>query len=167
MAANDLSRRETFLSALKNPQQEYVQVLVDYASLTPGEANFLRQYWFNPDWAEARSNCWWPEHQPIEPVIRYGMIKAIELAMRDPDTGRERTLPIHSYWVCCSSQFEVTVACSQHQVTRINLTPRVPAGLPENLTTKSPLWVIKRGNPGEEIEQELDGVLIVRLKDRP
>jgi hypothetical protein len=129
---SDPKKREALLAALKDSSRDYVQILVELAGVTEAEAAFLRRTWYNP-------NGWWPDHQPIEPIVRQGLIKSIELAM-------ERHLPIDSYWVSGSEQFQVIVACSPHQVTRLILTP----GVAPETAAAAPgpielIWVVEQG----------------------
>jgi hypothetical protein len=148
--ANDLSQRENFLAALRDPKQGYVDILAYFGPLTPGaeltpyELKALREYWFDPHWEDPKSECWWKDHQPIEPIIRQGLIKAIEVASEDPDSKQKRNLLIDSHWVCIGDQFEVTVTCSGDHVTRINLTPLIREYSPPKNPQKVPSWVIKR-----------------------
>jgi hypothetical protein len=156
---NLLERRQSLLTALKDWSRDYVQLLMEYAGLTEAEADYLRQTWYNP------RGGWWPEHQPIEPIIRQSLITAIELAV-------ERNLPLDSYWLCIGDQFQVIVACSDHQVTRLILTPPSPEEATVDrtkLTAEMPVWVIKHSDPWEKIElHDAERQLVVsRLKGLP
>jgi hypothetical protein len=133
---NDPKRREALLTALKDSSRDYVQILVEHAGVTAAEAAVLRRTWYNP-------NGWWPDHQPIEPIVRQGLIKSIELAM-------ERSLPIDSYWVCGGDQVQVIVTCSNYQVTRLILTPPIsPETAPATPGPIEPIWVVKQGPAGK------------------
>jgi hypothetical protein len=161
---NDLSKRDAFLAALRDAGRDFVQILIEHASVTSREADHLRRYWFNDKWAAPDSGCWWQDKQPIVSIVRQGLIKALEVATQDPDTGEKRSLPIDSYWLSGGATFEVIVTCSPQQITRIILTPPVPVHLPGNLTARAPIWVVKHSTPGEEVERTENGVLVARLK---
>ncbi len=139
-AANDPQQREALLNDLNNWDLDYVEILIKYAALTPGEAQFLRDNWFT-------DNGWWQNLQPIVVPTRQSLITAREVAME----GEER-LPIESYWVCVSDRFDVALMRSASQITRLLLTP--PPGamnlvLHEEL---APIWTIKLGGEvGEQI----------------
>jgi hypothetical protein len=168
--------RRRFLAALKDwkGKPDYLQILVDHAGLTPKDAAYLRNTWYSQD-------GWWPEQQPVESIVRHSLIKALELATLDPDTGRERDLPVDSYWLCVGDAFEVILISSDQQITRLILTPPGPSDAAvnlRNLTARGPLWVIRRSSdaerPGEERLGEIvehvegeDQVVTIRLKAAP
>jgi hypothetical protein len=111
---NDPAARQRFLTALKTSQQDYVQLLVDNVGVTPSEEQFLRTYWYN-------LNGWWPDKQPIEPIVRQRLIEALELAV----TGN---LPIDSYHLIDSgNRFDSVVVSSTCQITRLIVTPPIPS----------------------------------------
>ena len=139
--AGGFDKRDEFLQALNNWAQDFLEILKYHAGVTPKEADYLREYWFDPNWADPNSECWWREKQPIEPIIRQGLITAINVATRDPDSvatpdpetwaKRAKALPIDSYWIYSGyNQFEVIVTWSDYQVTRMILTPPAPEDAP-------------------------------------
>lgn len=72
---------------------------------------------FNDDWLSS----WWPEAQPIEPILRAGLIEALRL-------GLAARLPLHALWIQATDRdFEVGISQSASQITLIFLTPPVPA----------------------------------------
>jgi hypothetical protein len=128
-SAGAFDKRDAFLKALNNWDEDYLEILKLHAGVTTKEADYLHEYWFDPNWADPNSECWWREKQPILPIIRQGLITAIEVATQDPDTGAKRAqgLPIDSYWIYSGySQFEVIVSWTDYQVTRMILTPPAP-----------------------------------------
>jgi hypothetical protein len=155
---NNLERRQALLTALKDWSRDYIQILMEYTGLTRAEADYLRKTWYNP------RGGWWPEHQPIEPIIRQSLITAIELAA-------ERNLPLDSYWLAVGDQFQVIVACSDHQVTRLILTPPAPEAAADRtrLTAEMAIWVIKHSAPWEKIEwcDAERQIVVSRLKGLP
>ncbi len=138
-AANDPTKREAFLADLNTWTDDYVEVLEKHARLTAGEVDYLKKSWFNPEGL-------WPDLQPIESPHRQGLITAIEVATED-----EAQLPIASYWVCVSTQFEIIVTRTQQQVTRLILTPFPPNGGGQRLSDQiAPIWSIRAVGPGGE-----------------
>ena len=128
----DRKAREALLAALKDTNQDYIQILIEHAKLTPEEAERLRQTWYHPQ-------ChWWPAHNPIEPTVRQSLIKALVLA-------GQRDLPIDSYWLCAGDQFQVMVTCNGQKVIRLILTPP-PACVPAQ---SEPVWIFKKGTVSE------------------
>lgn len=133
--------------------------------LTEEEANHFRNDWFE---------TWWPNAQPVEPIIRKGLITAMEVAIRDPDEveKRETPLPIDVYWICHpghsetsaeqsstappsspGDHVEVTVSWSDQQVTLIVHTPDARRG---EGTVPEPILVVKRDN-GEIVPRRVKG----------
>ena len=164
----------TALGLLKqnNPQIPLVDIGTDSRVAviedTPGEAGHLRDDWFYGP------NRMWPSVQPIEPIIRQGLIAAIEVALAEPNTPRagQQPLPIDAYWVCHPGHsshpagpsqppddhpVEVTVSWSAQQVTFIIHTPDPPIPNPV-LTAKEPIFVVKRLKQGESTHPPDKGV---------
>jgi hypothetical protein len=109
--------------------------------------NYLAEYWYG---------SWWPQHQPVMPLVRAGLIKAINVAnLVKPQ------LPLESQWVAAGphdhpeSAFEVIVSRGDHQVTRLLLTPEPPMHAdPRFLEELADIWVVKRGPVGGwEVEE--------------
>lgn len=181
--ANDATQREVFLETLKYSPRDLVQIFIDYDLATDKQVAYLRKYWFNPNWADSKSGCWWPEHQPIEPTIRQGLIKAIELATLPAEgNAPAQFLPLNTCWVCAGTAFQIGICATNLQITCIILTPDLPERAwarqrrPEEiakLTYDGPFWVVKRGKESLEpweVEQEKDDktqVVTVRLQSRP
>jgi hypothetical protein len=165
--AGGFDKRDEFLQALNYWAEPFLDILERYEVVNRKEADYLREYWHDPNWADPNSECWWREKQPIEPIIRQGLITAIDVATRDPDTGAKRAkgLPIDSYWIYSGyNQLEVIVTWSDYQVTRMILTPPAPedAKLDERKKTgKARIHVVRRevikhNKAGTEIPPEQD-----------
>ena len=131
------------------------------------EADHLSSDWFKD---------WWPNAQPVEPIVRKGLITAMEVAIRDPDDTKDRNepLPIDVYWVCHpghsgtspeqssaappsspDDRVEVTVSWSDKQVTLIIHTPEPPPrpGRPvPPLNVDEPIYIVKR-KKGEKVPE--------------
>jgi hypothetical protein len=136
--ANSASRQD-FLAELKSTR-DYLDILERDAQVDLKLIAYLRRTWY-----DLGVNAWWPWLQPIQPLIRQGLIQAIELASQDPDTGEERkpSLPIESYWIPGGNQVETLIVVSPQQVTRILLTPPSPLPpLPRNV--RVPIWNVRR-----------------------
>jgi hypothetical protein len=152
--------RKKLLAVLQDWTQDYVDILMQYTRLTPSEGAYLRRTWYNPG-----QDGWWAAHQPIEPIVRQSLIKALTLAM-------ERNLPVDSYWLSVGDDFQAIVTCSDHQVTRVIITPPTPADAQVDLTkptVETPIWTIKRGSPWEKIEthDETRHIITSRMKGLP
>src|SRR5262249_17512377 len=129
--------------ALQPPEQEhtaaYLELLMQPvahggAGISPLHAQYLRQYWYSPDgfWPHER----YPFH-PTEPIIRLGLIKAIDLAV-------QFNLLLDSYWIAAGEIFDTLVLHSGQQITRIELTPPAPPhGDPSTLGNWADIWVAK------------------------
>jgi hypothetical protein len=148
-ATGNFDQRAAFKAALLGAgpmAADYLQILQNPpAGVNPGDINYLRDTWYNEG-----PNGWWPWLQPIHLIIRYGLIKAIDLAdqNRDP-AGNLSPLPIDSYWAPCSDQVEVILTVSAQQVTRIILTPPSPE-VPPRRQNPARMWNIRRGS-GQEV----------------
>jgi hypothetical protein len=126
--AKTAPNRQEFIDAVKNWSNDYLDVL-KIAEVTNREIEYLCEYWFDPNWADLSSKCWWREQQPIEPIVRQGLITAIDVATYDPDSGEQRPEPldVDSYHIYGDRDyFESIVTWTDKQVTRILLTPPHP-----------------------------------------
>jgi hypothetical protein len=149
-------QRQRFLEALQSTR-DYLDILAEDARVDPRLIAYLRRTWYDPG-----ANAWWPWLQPIQPLIRQGLIQAINLASRDPDTGEERKqpLPIESYWMPDGNQVETLIVVSPQQVTRILLTP--PSPLPPTMlrSTRVPIWNIRRSGRQSVGNNTLEEVVV-------
>jgi len=157
---NDPARRAGFLAGVRSADtsDQYCTHLRTNG-LDPRHADYLRQWWYNQG-----PEGFWPWLQPIYPILKRGLIKAIEVADVAP------VLSLDSYWSPGGTQVQVFVTRSRYQVTRIILTPATPP--PTTLRTKeAPLWVVRRGSsslkPGDvtgpardEVVEAVDGTVI-------
>jgi hypothetical protein len=136
---DNLKGRQQFLEALNDWKQDYVQILTQYVGLTESEARFLRTNWYN-------TQGWWQSLQPVEPVVRQSLIKALELAT-------ERNVSIDCYhMVCCEDTLHVILACSKQQVTRLLVTPPMPTAA--QAATKEAIWTVKRSSGTERLGED-------------
>jgi hypothetical protein len=112
------TQRDEFLQQLRDPTQDYVDVLLSFGVVDQQEANHLRQHWFPKDPTEP--DAWWPQFQPIEPLLRAKMIEAFEQA-------RDYNLSVDAYWISVGTRVEVFVQRSEKQITLLRITPK-PSG---------------------------------------
>jgi len=157
----EFDMRPRFLEDLES-NRDYLDILNDALR------TFLRAEGLPLEWADKRADfltqylaeywygAWWPQHQPVMPLVRLGLIKAINVA----NLGKPQ-LPIESQWVTAGphdgpvSPFEMIVSRGEHQVTRLLLTPETPmVADPKFLEELADVWVIKRGPVGAwEVEE--------------
>lgn len=95
---------------------------------------------FNDDWLnEDEKNTWWPNAQPVAPVLIKGYITAIKIAQGAAGTPRagQGPLDIESLWVCTppkdqdagteqTGRVHVGITWSAKLVVVIIYTPRLP-----------------------------------------
>lgn len=108
---------EPLLKALKSEtQRSLIDIGVEHECIADSadEAGCLRKQWLD------RENGWWKDLPPAEPVLRRGMIRALELVT-------EHKLPLDCYWVLGADTIKVAVCKGEHQVTMLVLSPSVPA----------------------------------------
>ena len=105
-------------------------------------------------------NGFWPApYHPTEPVIRLGLIKAIELAIQE-------NLPLTSYWIAAGDKFETLIIRDAQQVTRLIMTPPTPPPrYPERLWNAAHVWVVKRGvqEAWEQREEQRGAAIVTKL----
>lgn len=151
--------------ALKSyPFGSFVTLALAGGVLNADEADHIRAHWFNETVTTAggvtlTGQGWWKSIQPIEPIIREGLIAAIEVALRDPDAGADRPipLPIVFLWMChaghslgatptpsADEAVEVDVSWSPYQVTLVIHTPDPPPDTGPGPTDPEPIYVVKR-----------------------
>jgi hypothetical protein len=147
------NQRQSFLAALQSTR-DYLDILRNDVGVSAGQIRYLHDTWYNQG-----TGGWWPWLQPIQPIIRQGLIAAIDLASRNPDTGAARNFPIDSYWIPVGDQVETIVAVSPQQVTRLLLTP---PSLPstQNRNTRMPIWVVRNSGVQTMGNQTLEEVVV-------
>jgi hypothetical protein len=122
----DNGKRERFLTGIsaKDATNKWKHSLVEVAKavlpLRPQDEAHLKNHWFNV------YSGWWPTQQPIEIVLRHGLIQAITLAGDGKDSFNKKVTPMSCYWVCGVPQFQVISLCTKKQVTVQIMTPEPP-----------------------------------------
>jgi hypothetical protein len=139
-AKGQFDRRAAFLRALideADTSDAYRRILETQAGVTTGESSYLRDTWYGT------TGGFFPQLQPIYPVVRQGLIKALQ------EAGQH--LALDSYWVAVAgdSVFETIVVKSAVQVTRLIVTPISPR-TPRTRNTPAPMWVVKRKTSANE-----------------
>ncbi|MFL6238175.1 MAG: hypothetical protein ACJ735_01600 [Actinomycetes bacterium] len=85
---------------------------------------------------------WWPEQQPVEPILRQGLVEALTLAWRNE-------LPVQALMVTGDGRgFQVAVVHGASQVTMIIMAPPPP---PETIGRRSDRITLVRREGGEVI----------------
>jgi hypothetical protein len=137
----DFDKRYDLLRALQalpsgtDHRDDFLNILKTHANIKVQEADYLRDYWYNPD----RPGFWpTPKYtfHPVEPIVRMGLIKAILVA-------EALKWPIVSYWMPVGSTFESLVIPGERQVTRIILTPPAAPEYPSELHNFAEIYVAK------------------------
>jgi hypothetical protein len=93
---------------------------------------------------------WWKKHQPIEPILRRGLLEAFTLC-------DSHDCPLDSYWVCAGDQLEVAVTRREEQnaVVHVNLlilTPPPEDYIVEVHTDLEPISIARRNKDDFSIE---------------
>ncbi len=125
---NYMLHYEEALAKLNSPVPVPLGALAE-ARVGPEAASHFTQDWLTD---------WWPEAQPVGPILVQGLIEAITQA-------QAASLPMNFLWVTAASQdqFEVGISASAVQVTVLFLTPLPP------------------GDPGPGVPDEPTGVTLV------
>src|SRR5262245_41403681 len=155
-----LDQARAFLAKVDaaDTKDKYCDLLVSIG-VTPTDADYLRFWWYGqgPD-------GFWPWLQPIFPILKKGLIKALRVMI-----ATER--PLDSYWSPAGFAAHVFIFQSPWQVTRLIVTP--PTRTPRVKRTRdTPLWVVRPGSTSlnvgqfssdasqDEQVEEVDGNLI-------
>jgi hypothetical protein len=141
-AKGQFNQRAAFLSALinqANTPEDYLGILQTQAHVTKDQADYLGLRWYGTG-----KEGFFPQVQPIYPIIRQGLIKALQEAGQD--------LALDSYWVAVAGDavFETIIVKSAVQVTRLVMTPISPQTPQTSRTMPAPMWVVKR-KKGDEV----------------
>ncbi|MFI5316447.1 MAG: hypothetical protein ACHQ6T_12160 [Myxococcota bacterium] len=148
---NDATKRGQALTRLraKKPDGSWNEEVIDIAAsllpLTPDERQHLADHWFD------EYKGWWPRQQPVDIILRLGLIQAIGLATRTPSVAR-----FDCYWVCGIEDFQLVSCVAPGQVTVMILTPLAPVSdqLPEDFahsTQREEIYAVRHRSrgPGE------------------
>lgn len=149
------------LEAASGAGQRLLELAASLQLGTPADLQHLARDWFGG---------WWTGSQPIEPILRVGLIQALRLALFDPGSGerRENPLPIESLWLSGVDRVEVGISASEHQVTLLLLTPPVPSAGAAVTEVLDPVWMVHRGEPrdDEQVIGSDEDLVITRVRAR-
>ena len=160
-------KRGAFLQGLTaaTTSQQYRALIESQANVPAGASEYLGTVWYNEKGTGA-----WPPLQPLYPILRAGLIKAITMA------GSDRTLD--SYWLPLTGFpfVEVIVVRSRAQVVRMILTPPSPV-IGMKRTVNADMWVVARQTSSQEVpqfetmdqfvESVAEGVVTWRRREQP
>lgn len=92
-----------------------IDIGIRYQVITNGEGEeaCLRHGWLDPD------GGWWNDLGEIETVLRRGLLRAGDAAMR-------HKLPVESYWIIAGDGLRVAVAKGRRQINLLIITPHPP-----------------------------------------
>ena len=79
----------------RNPNDNVLHSLTPALTLTPQERKHLLDHWFDV------GDGWWQPYQPVEPIVRQGLLEACTRAAAD--SGK----PLDCYWICAADLYEV------------------------------------------------------------
>jgi hypothetical protein len=173
--------RDTFLADLQSAAtaNDYLDILKKN-HVKEYYLHYLRRWWYPeadtpttpPVPRVPGLDGFWPWLQPIYPILRRGLVKALEVA-------RDFNLPLDSYWSSGGTEVQVFVTRSPRQVTRIILTPPTPPPTEPHGKDNKLIWVVRRGSLAltvgddshidEVVEAKEDsqglGIITWRIKD--
>jgi hypothetical protein len=154
LALNDPGRREQFLARLSAKRGDgswsegVLEVATELMGLSGFEQDHVQRHWFDS------LKSWWPLHQPIDIVVRLGLIQLIGLANEKGPDGRARN--VDCYWIAGVDTVQLSALVSATQVTGILMTPsrpfsaRIPAEY-AGATEREPIFTVRHRSrgPGE------------------
>jgi hypothetical protein len=154
LALNDTAKREQFRSRLAEKRGDgswnegVLEIAADVMGLSSVEQDHVQRHWFDP------LKSWWPRHQPIDVVVRLGVIQLIELANERGPDGRTRS--VDCYWITGVDTVQLSALVSATQVTGILITPSRPFSdrVAEDYvgaTEREPIYTVRHRSrgPGE------------------
>ncbi len=124
LVLNANATREKFLDRFKakKPDGTWKETVLDVTAemlpLDAEERNHIARHWFDPYLS------WWPKQQPVDIIVRLGVIQAIELVKYPGADVRGRTMDC--YWVGGAEDVRITALLSPAQVTVMLFTPEIP-----------------------------------------
>jgi hypothetical protein len=121
-----------------NSTKNLATIGVDYGVIrNKADEDHIRTHWLN----ETNQGYWKP--QPVEKILRKGLIKVVE-ALRDDD------LPLDVYWLCSSrvvtDPVQATVTVNAQQITFMIHTPNPNVPIPANLVDEYRMWWVGEEN---------------------
>jgi len=124
LVLNVHATREKFLDRFKAKnadgtwKETVLDIITEMLPLDAEERAHVKPDFFDP------YKSWWPTQQPVDIVVRLGMIQAIELVSQAGAEGAGRR--IDCYWMNGFEHVHLTCCLSPAQVTVILFTPGIP-----------------------------------------
>jgi hypothetical protein len=94
-----------------------------------GISGYLKKHWTD----EKSSDTYFPEFQPVAPIVAEGLLKTLELSL----AGQPNPKPIDSWWLLDYPDFRVVNLVSPQQVTLLIKTPRPQTEHPTDIWSGS------------------------------
>lgn len=101
----------------------------------------LDDHWFDP------YTGWWASQQPIDPIIRQGLIEVCDLVIHASQENPPRVLPIDTYWICAEGPVEVWICMPKTHLTVHIVTPPIYARPTPAATMAEPIYMVRRAGP--------------------
>lgn len=155
LVLNARATREKFLDRFKAKnadgtwKESVLDITTEMLPLGAQERSHIGLHWFDA------YKSWWPRQQPVDIVVRLGMIQAIELvslAGAEGAGGRK----VDCYWMKGFDHVHLTSLVSPAQVTVILFTPGIPFSdhIPatfEGSAEREPIFTVRHRSrgPGE------------------
>ena len=158
---NASATREKFLDRFraKNSDGTWKEAVLDVAAdmmpLGAEERSHIAAHWFSP------FQSWWPKQQPVDIIVRLGVIQAIELVKYPGADVRGRLMDC--YWVSGADDVRITALLSPAQVTVVLFTPEIPFSdrIPANFggsAEAEPIFTVRHASrgPGELVVKPVE-----------
>lgn len=154
LVLNTKATREKFLDRFKAKdadgkwKESVLDITTEMLPLGVEERKHIARHWFDA------YQSWWPKQQPVDIIVRLGMIQAIELVNQPGADVRGRLMDC--YWMNGFDHVHLTACLSPAQVTVILFTPGIPFSdrIPANFAGSAeaePIYTVRHRSrgPGE------------------
>lgn len=154
LVLNTAATREKFYDRFKAKnadgtwREKVLDVAADMMPLDAEERAHIGRHWFDS------YQSWWPKQQPVDIIVRLGVMQIVELVKSPGGDVRGRT--VDCYWVNGVDDVRLTALLSPTQVTGILFTPEIPFSdrIPANFAASAepePIFTVRHASrgPGE------------------
>ena len=154
LVLNTAATREKFYDRFKAKnadgswREKVLDVSAEMMPLDAEEKGHIARHWFDPYFS------WWPKQQPVDIIVRLGVMQVIELVKSPGADVRGRT--VDCYWLNGVDEVRLTALLSPTQVTAILFTPEIPFSdrIPANFAASAepePIFTVRHASrgPGE------------------